>query len=164
LIIDSKWAFAASSFERKSFLFFFSILTWKIHFSSDLYKRFTFNVMTVILNKYIFQKLHWVYPISLTVIHMATCTGNICWVKISSLINSSCNSYKIFSLNTACFFLVGSIFILKVLKLKMFPFTYLDWNKYLWGAVPLAYAKQDFNFCSMIKIIFKWSFVDLIEL
>jgi solute carrier family 35 protein E3 len=33
---------------------------------------------------------------------------------------------------------IGSIFILKILKLKMFPFTYLDWNKYFWGAVPLA--------------------------
>eukprot|EP00029_Vermamoeba_vermiformis_P009878 TRINITY_DN5075_c0_g1_i2.p1 TRINITY_DN5075_c0_g1~~TRINITY_DN5075_c0_g1_i2.p1 ORF type:complete len:341 (+),score=60.68 TRINITY_DN5075_c0_g1_i2:96-1118(+) len=35
---------------------------------------FIFNIMTVILNKYIFQTLSWVFPIALTVVHMITCT------------------------------------------------------------------------------------------
>lgn len=35
---------------------------------------FIFNIMTVILNKYIFQTLSWVFPIALTVVHMITGT------------------------------------------------------------------------------------------
>jgi hypothetical protein len=38
------------------------------------YYRFVANVLTVILNKIIFQSLGFVYPLTLTVVHMATCT------------------------------------------------------------------------------------------
>lgn len=41
------------------------------------------NVTTVILNKYIFQKLLWTFPVTLTIVHMVTCLlGSVLVLKI----------------------------------------------------------------------------------
>ena len=41
------------------------------------------NVSTVILNKYIFKTLGWMYPVSLTIVHMVTCLiGSILALKV----------------------------------------------------------------------------------
>lgn len=49
------------------------------------------NITTVILNKHIFQNLHWTFPVSLTVVHMITCTiGSLLALrvlKISPFVN-----------------------------------------------------------------------------
>lgn len=44
---------------------------------------FAANVTTVILNKHIFQNLGWMFPVSLTIVHMVTCMiGSILVLKV----------------------------------------------------------------------------------
>lgn len=41
------------------------------------------NITTVILNKHIFQNLGWMFPVSLTIVHMVTCLiGSILVLKV----------------------------------------------------------------------------------
>lgn len=41
------------------------------------------NVTTVILNKHIFQNLGWMFPITLTIVHMVTCLiGSVLVLKV----------------------------------------------------------------------------------
>ena len=47
---------------------------------------FAANVTTVILNKHIFQNLGWMFPVSLTIVHMVTCLiGSVLVLKVFKL-------------------------------------------------------------------------------
>lgn len=55
------------------------------------------NVTTVILNKHIFQNLGWMFPVSLTIVHMVTClVGSVLVLKVLKMtpfVNLSWNEW-----------------------------------------------------------------------
>src|SRR5688572_2368394 len=66
-------------FLKKKFFFFFFFFLFFLKFFfffffSSNFIRYFFNISTLLLNKYLYQYLGFVFPLSLTCIHMAFCS------------------------------------------------------------------------------------------